>query len=442
VSSYENAERPVWVDHEQTPPQGQWRLSSLLGWTRGAVAQSLAQFRANWLRTLLTLLGIVFGVGSVIAMGSIGEGAQREILATIDAMGADVAQIQSAEIEESKIGDIVNDSVGLHRSDAVALRNALPMADALAYRKSYEVRVTDLKVPRHEIKLFAISRGFARVQRLSLAQGRDLVGADHDERRRVALLGAGLARRAFGSARAALGRRIRLDYAYFEVVGVLGARGEVSAENLPVDPNLHDQAILVPFATATEELSPPKAYGEIDLISLKVRSTRETLVAKQIIEPTLRALHGGINDFTVVAPEEILQQRQKAQAVLNIVLVCIAAISLIVGGIGVMNIMLANIMERIGEIGLRRAVGARKRDIRNQFLLEAVLICILGGAIGVVVGLTISYVVAWAVDLPIAFDWTSVTLAFFISLAVGVVFGLMPALRAANINPIEALQNG
>ncbi len=423
------------------------RPPSLTAWVdglRAAVTQCLSQFRSNWLRTLLTLLGIVFGVGSVIAMGSIGEGAQREILAAIEDMGANATHVKAMAVEEAKIGDVINDSVGLHRTDVAALRRVLPMASAVAYRAGHEVRVTDLRVQRHELKVFGISRGFLGLHRLETAAGRGLLGVDHGQYRRVAVIGAELARRAFGGPRRAVGKRMRLDYAHFEIVGVLEARGAAAGDPdaaLPIDPEQYDMAALVPIETAHEELSPPKTYNELDMISFRVGSTEQTLAAKRVIEPTLRALHGGVVDFEVIAPEEILQQRKKAQALLNIVLVSIAAISLIVGGIGVMNIMLANIMERVSEIGLRRAVGARRRDIRNQFLLEAVMICFIGGAIGVVFGLAISYGVAAVVGLPVAFAWTSVVLAFGISVAVGIIFGLMPALRAANINPIEALQH-
>jgi putative ABC transport system permease protein len=173
-----------------------------------------------------------------------------------------------------------------------------------------------------------------------------------------------------------------------------------------------------------------------------VRDTAATLATKRLVEPLLRQLHGGLDDVQVVAPEELLRQREAAQTVLNIVLLSIAAISLLVGGIGVMNIMLANIMERIPEIGLRRAVGARRADVRNQFLLEAVLICGFGGLLGVALGFGISFGVAFFSGMPVAFPWYAALLSLGISALVGVTFGSMPALRAANINPIEALQHG
>jgi putative ABC transport system permease protein len=230
-----------------------------------------------------------------------------------------------------------------------------------------------------------------------------------------------------------------LEYAYFEVVGILKSIRS-GGGNLPIDFSLYNDAILLPFCTALEELHPAKGYAELDQVSLRVPKISDTLNTKKILGPTIKALHGGVDDFEIVAPEEILEKRQAAQSIMNVVLTAIAAISLIVGGIGVMNIMLANIMERIAEIGLRRAIGARKKDIRNQFLLESVIICFIGGCIGIVLGLLISFVVAHLASFPIAFAWESMALAFVISVGVGLIFGMVPAMRAAQVNPIEALQ--
>lgn len=402
-----------------------------------SIRRSLGQFRTHPLRTFLTLLGMVFGVGSLVAMVSIGEGAQQEIISSIEAMGADLAHIKAKPVKEEEVGDIINDSLGLNRNDVPAIRAVLPGIRSIAYRARIDLGITDLKVSRHSIDVLAVSEDIFTVHKLNVAEGRKLLRIDHLNRHRVAVLGAELARRAFPDG--ALGEIFHLEYAYFTVVGVLQAR--TATENLPVDPEIYNNAVLIPFETAAEELRPPKTYGEIDLISLRVDSTSLTLAAKQALIPILKSLHGGVTDFEVVAPEEILRQKKAAQSVLNIVLISIAAISLLVGGIGVMNIMLANIMERVTEIGLRRALGATKKEIRNQFLTEAVLICFVGGLIGIVLGFAISFTVAWAVDLPIAFAWESMLVSFVVSAIVGVTFGIVPAMQAANTNPIEALQN-
>ncbi len=406
-----------------------------------ALRRSFAQLRTHPLRTLLTLLGMVFGVGSVVAMVSIGEGAQQEILRTIEAMGAATVHVKPKPVPDGELSDTVNDSAGLSRADAMAIGRTLPDArgcglGCVGWRTRVEIGVSNLEVPLRSIRVMGVSTALPALHGLEIGSGRPLLPVDHARRQRVAVLGARLARRAFPAG--AIGRRFRLDYAWFEVVGVLAERAVVKGD-LPVDPQAYADAVLVPFDTAVAELQPPPAYGALDLITVGVASTARTLPAKHALLPMLRGLHGGVEDFEVFAPEEVLRQRKAAQSVLNAVLVSIAAISLLVGGIGVMNIMLANIMERIGEIGLRRALGARRRDIRNQFLLEAVVICFVGGLIGVVLGNVISFVVAWAVELPIAFAWESMVVSFVISAVVGVIFGLVPAIRAANVNPIEAL---
>jgi putative ABC transport system permease protein len=209
--------------------------------------------------------------------------------------------------------------------------------------------------------------------------------------------------------------------------------------DLPLDPGIYNTAVVVPFDTALEEISPADAYKEIDVLSVEVASLEHTLAAKRAVGPVIRALHKGVEDFEVVAPEEILQQKQATQAILNIVLISIAAISLLVGGIGVMNIMLANIMERIAEIGLRRAIGASRADIRDQFLVESVIICFAGGLFGVVLGFAISFAVGLVFDLQAAFAWEATLIAFALSVVVGLAFGLWPALRASAVNPVEAL---
>ena len=402
-----------------------------------SIRRSMSQFRTNPMRTMLTLLGIVFGVGSVVAMVSVGEGAQREILRTIEAMGATTTHIKAKPVESANLAEVVGDSSGLSRVDVSAIQMALPGIEAAAWRARHPLKVTDLPVPPHEVHVLAISPRLFEVHNLKVAIGRPLVASDHHQVMRTAVMGAELAREVFPQG--AIGQRVRLDYAFFEIVGVLSDQSELGDE-LPFDPQVYDRALLIPYGTSLQELMPAKAYGELDLVSLKVETTAQTLVLKRALGPVLTHLHGGVADFEIVAPEEILQQRKAAQSVLNLVLISIAAISLIVGGIGIMNIMLANIMERIGEIGLRRAIGARKRDIRNQFLLEAVLICVVGGLLGLLMGLLVGFGVSVVVDIPFAFAWESMVLSFVISLLTGAVFGLVPAMRAADVDPIEALR--
>ncbi|MEM1350497.1 MAG: ABC transporter permease [Myxococcota bacterium] len=434
--------------------------------------RSMVQVRTNPLRTMLTLLGIVFGVGAVVAMMSIGEGAQREILTRIEAMGATSVHVNKKSVPSTELSSLINDSLGLSREDVAAIEAVLPQAQGVAYRARHDLGVTDLSLPVHELEVMGVNPEIFRVHNLELLEGRALHTMDHEYSSRVAVLAQDVARRAFPDG--ALGRMIRLDYTYFEVVGVLkspgasaggeastswarghgegeedtedeGARGllGMGGGGEPVqgiDAEAYERAVLVPFTTMVAELAPAREYNELDMISVKVETTAQTLPTKSALERLLTELHGRQKDFEIVAPEEILRQRQSAQAIFNAVLISIAAISLLVGGIGVMNIMLANIMERIAEIGLRRAIGAKRRDIRDQFLLESVLLCCVGGVLGILLGLGLSWAVGQVVGLPVAVSWVSMVLSFGISLFVGVTFGLVPAIRAANVDPIDALR--
>ena len=399
--------------------------------------RSLGQFRTNPLRTILTLLGVVFGVGSVVAMMSIGEGAQQEILAQIEAMGATSVHIQAKEAAKGEVSRLVKRSSGLAREDVAHIRQVVPGVQRVSYRRGHTLSVTDLELAPSSIDVWGVNAQLFDVHSLKVSQGRALHPLDARDYRRVVVVGPDIAQAMSGPP---LGQFIRLDYIYVRVVGVLGRAQAAGEEGQVSSP--YDRAVLLPYSTLTQELAPEPAYHALDDVSVQVGSTGETLQTKRLLSRLLRQLHGDVEDVEIVAPEEVLRQKQATQAIFNAVLLAIAAISLVVGGIGVMNIMLANIMERIGEIGLRRAIGARKRDIRNQFLLESMIICTVGGVIGVVFGLGASAVVGQVAGLSVGFAWESVVLSFGISLVVGMVFGIVPAVRAANVNPIDALRDG
>lgn len=406
---------------------------------RAHLRRSLAQFRSNPLRTALALLGMVLGVGSVVGMVSIGEGAQAEILASLESLGGDVIHLRSKDIADSELARVVNESAGLSRSDLAPLREVLPTLENSAWVKWSPIGVNDLPAATFDVEVAAASPSVFAVHRLKVAQGRELFTVDDQFARRVAVLGADLAQGSFGSAEQAVGRRVRVGYAYFDVVGVLSPLK--SGGDAPVDPARYNRAVIIPFNTAAEELTPASAYAELDVLSLEVGSLEVTGQAKRLVTPVVRSLHGGLEDVDIVAPEEILASRQATQAILNAVLISIAAISLLVGGIGVMNIMLANIMERISEIGLRRAIGASQRDIRDQFLVESIIVCLIGGGMGLVLGLVTSFGVGSAFGLRAALAWEAMLAAVLLSMGVGLLFGLWPAVRASRISPVEALQH-
>ncbi len=402
----------------------------------GALSESFVQLRSSPLRTMLTLLGVVFGVGSVVAMVSIGEGAQRKILASIEAMGATTLHVRASVAKDQSLSDLVNVSVGLAESDARALAKSLGASGAVAWRAAYAPKVTTLTDPPSELKVVGVTASLFDAARLTLAEGRRFGPWDEKEASAHAIVGDELARASFPEG--ALGRWVRIDYAWFRIVGVLAPRGTAGAEG-DGETNL-DRSILVPFASLRELLEPPRAYGDLDGISVELATIEDTRGGKIIADRLLASLHGGATDFAIVSPDEILRQRRETQSVMTAVLTAIAAISLLVGGIGVMNIMLANVSERVVEIGLRRAIGATQKDVLLQFLLEATVICVVGGALGAVLGVLAALGASWVMELPIVLSWQALVLALAISVLVGVVSGFIPARRAAGLDPIAALR--
>jgi putative ABC transport system permease protein len=402
-----------------------------------ALSEGLVQLRSSPLRTLLTLLGVVFGVGSVVSMVSIGEGAQRQILASIEAMGATSLHIRSAPAKDQSLSDLVNVSVGLSRADARALSQALGAERAVATRSIYAPKVSNLPVPATELKVLGVTARVFETSKLQVAKGRRLSLFDEEQASAYAVLGSALAERVFHGD--ALGKWIRLDYAWFQVVGVLAPRAE-GAEGEGGGEVNYDKSIVVTYPALRELLEPPRTYGDLDLVSVRMDTIEQTLPAKHVAERLLGNLHGGAKDFEVISPEELLERRKETQNIMTAVLTAIAAISLLVGGIGVMNIMLANVSERVAEIGVRRAIGATRRDVLVQFLLESTMICVLGGAIGAALGLGAAFIVAWVMGMPAVFAWQALGIAVLISVVVGVTSGFIPAKRAADLNPIEALR--
>ncbi|MBF0502070.1 MAG: ABC transporter permease [Candidatus Riflebacteria bacterium] len=414
------------------------KISSLI---RG----SLTQFRGNLVRTLLTLLGIVFGVASVIAMITVGEGAQQQILENIRALGADLVQIQSVQMDDAQISRVINDSQGLSERDVRAISRVLPMEGRdLAWMGRVPVKVSSLPIQSCDLQVFAVSPLFLQVHKLKLLSGRSFQSDDFREERSVILVSQEYSRRFFGESPKLDSIFVRLNQQWFRVIGIFGKDAKIDEKmrkSVPIDPGRFSQAIIMPFPTAGGKLFPPKIYGELEHIAIKCRSLQETTQVKAIADRVLGASHHGIADFRIVAPQELLEQQRATQRIFNIVLLCIASISLLVGGIGIMNIMLANVLERRSEIGIRRALGAKKRHIIAQFLLESVLVCLIGGVIGVATGVGIGLGIRRFTEIPITFTLRPILVSFGISFLIGVIFGIMPARKAANLNPIEALHN-
>jgi len=409
----------------------------------------VTQFRVNLVRTMLTLLGVVFGVASVIAMLTIGEGAQRQIMANIEAMGATLVHVVPAEVDPARVARLVEASRGLSQQDVRTLMGTLPPAEAsVACCARVNLRVTDLPVQATEFDVWAVNEVFRAALGLDVVKGRDFGANDFATAAPVALVSRTYAERFFGSPAAAVGRFVRLDYRWFRVVGVVAmpaaaqsAAGEDDGGALPVKIREFGDALFVTLAAAHERLRPAPVYGSLDRIIVCCKSLYTTSVVKDVVERVLAVTHGDARDYVVVSPQELMEQQRAAQSIFNVVLLSIAAISLLVGGIGIMNVMLSNVLERRKEIGIRRALGAKRRHIVLQFLFEAVVVCLVGGLLGVGLGVGLSMAILHYTKIPIAFSATPIVASFLIALAVGLMFGIVPARRAAGLDPITALHH-
>jgi len=299
----------------------------------------------------------------------------------------------------------------------------------------YKILAAGAKV---EAKVYGVSRDQLQLAHLKLSAGRFIDGLDERRHGQVAVIGPAVARELFGFD-SPLGQDLKINDVWFEVIGVLEqSGGGQSFEGVTVGSTSRE--IYVPFTTAIRKFDRDPFDAPLDEIVLRIEEGASPQDAGRVVRALLDRLHGGVRDFEMVVPEALLEQRRRTQRLFNIVMGCIAGISLLVGGIGIMNIMLATVLERTREIGIRRAVGARRRDIRNQFIIESFSISLVGGLAGVVMGILIARIVAAWADWPTVVTTASIALSTGVSVSVGLASGIYPALRAAELDPIDALR--
>ena len=400
------------------------------------------------LRSALTGLGIVFGVAAVIAMLSIGEGAQREAQAMISLLGLHqvIVEARPIEGESEEAVEKRRASLGLRLQDGDALLALLPQLSAVGGRK--QLKVEDL-LPRPVdptlIAIEGVDSGYLDAAGLELVVGRRLLPADDADKAAVCVLGIGAARLLFGRSDV-VGEHVRADRVWLHVVGVVRqpTYGSRPVEGLELeDRNLR---VFLPLETALGRFEKDWRKGEpppteLDELILRVREGEDIKGVSAVAEAALRRLHHDVRDFRVVVPLALLEQSRQTQALFNLVMGLIAGISLLIGGIGIMNIMLAGVVERTREIGVRRALGARQRDIEMLFLIEATTISLLGGLVGIGLGLGAAGIIAQATGWTTAVSGGSLALSAGISALVGIVFGTWPAMRAARMDPVTALRH-
>jgi putative ABC transport system permease protein len=392
---------------------------------------ALQSIRANLFRAALTMLGIIIGVGAVITMLAAGAGAQKRIDDQIAALGANILTVNASQFFAGGISrdrqTLVVDDVDALVADTRYLDAVIPEAQGRGQLK-YDALNTNAR-------LIGTTAGYAEVFNYKLSHGRFFTPAEDELRSRVVVLGSDIPARLQTEAAALVGKSLALNGQPFEVIGILESVGGGFGNQSP------DFGALIPLRTAEQRVL---GREEIDNISVRVAADASMERAMVDIERVLRRQHklapGAANDFSIVDRREFLDTQQEAQQTFTMLLASIAGVSLIVGGIGIMNIMLVSVTERTREIGIRMALGATRFSIMLQFLVESVTLCFLGGALGILLGTvaarTLSRFAGWEVFV----SPESVGLAAAFSIGVGLFFGIMPARRAARLDPIEALR--
>jgi putative ABC transport system permease protein len=397
--------------------------------------------RDHKFRSFLTMLGIIFGTASVITMISIGEGAKKQAMAKYQDLGVSNIIIRDKDLTDADL-ELARTkfSQGLSLDDTRAIGEIVPgvkgvapqseaKLDAMYSDKSSKATVIGVIPEVTNILNYRIDKG-------------TFIDNDHYDRQlKVCVLGANIARELF-SYEDPLGKNIKLGDQWFEVAGVLQTKalftetvGELAARDLNND-------VYIPLSTFSKRI--PKVNplsSELKQATIKLASSERLIESADVIKSILKRRHFNNDDFSIVIPYELMEQEKRESRIYNLLLASIAAISLIVGGIGIMNIMLASVLERTQEIGIRRAVGGRRSDIMDQFVSEAMGISITGGLIGVFLGIVLSLGIGLLTEVKTNLTLYSIFIAFGFSVIVGITFGYLPAKRAADLKPIESIRH-
>ena len=437
---------------------------------------ALEAILANKVRSILTALGIIFGVSAVIAMLAIGNGARQEILDQIKLVGVNniiikpraeqkegeaegTSQNQNGAKEQKKF------SPGLNLKDVDALMKILPCVSKVCPEIIVETSFIKSGYSKTG-KLVGIGNDYFEISNFSISEGSNFNTNQARNGDQVCIIGAGIKAKFF-SRENPIGKFIKCGTLWLKVVGVMQERhiSQSSISNLGIrDYNMDIytplQTILIRFKNRSlitksmimksmnnqneeggnsEDAKEDNAH-QLDRLILQVKNSEDLMPASEVISRAFKRRHYDMVDYEITIPEMLLKQQQRTKDIFNIVLGAIAGISLLVGGIGIMNIMLASVLERIKEIGIRMSLGAKKKDIVEQFLFEAILISVVGGLIGIILGIVLTRVVAKVADISTIISWWSVGLSFGVSVLVGLVFGIAPARRAAEQDPITCLR--
>ncbi len=399
-----------------------------------AFIEALESLTSNKVRSGLTMLGIIIGVAAVIAMMSIGSGAQAAITDQISSIGTNLLYVKSGGDADYPQAITLEDAAAI--ADTANAPSVVQVAPVL--QGQVEAAVPGVQA---NTSLVGVTPEFFQVQSVDVSEGQMISQMHVDDYSAVVLLGSDVATTLFDKTTDLIGQKVRLNGQVFKVIGVLASKGGNGMGN-------SDDRVLVPLSTARLRLVQRDQSDEVDMLYVQASSAEATTSAKEEVSQILRARHRknlGTDDFDILSTQDLLDTMNQVTGILTAFLGGIAGISLLVGGIGIMNIMLVTVTERTREIGLRKAVGARKADIRFQFIVESAMLSLGGGVIGILMGWGISLLIgqiasSMGTSLTPVIKMSSVLMATLFSAGVGLFFGLYPANRAANLQPVEALR--
>jgi len=405
----------------------------------GNVSNAVRALRVNTLRSVLAVLGIVIGVAAVIAMVTVGAGAQERVAEQIRSLGSNLLVVVASTINLGGVRGGAGTRIALSDDDAFAMQRELPAVQAAAPSLARAMQVVRGNLNWNTL-ISGVTTEWFEVKDWRVLEGRPITWQDYHIAAKVAVIGQTAAYHLFGE-EDPIGQTIRIQRVPFVVVGILDRKGQNTAGQD------QDDVVMVPLSTARERLFGRIRVGRpgaVWAITVKVWETESLGVAASQIRELLRQRHRlqphDDDDFTIRDPLETVQAEQDSERVMAYLLTSIAAVSLLVGGIGILNVMLVSVTERTREIGLRMAVGAQRRDILVQFLMEGLALSVIGGTVGVGVGLGGSMAISYFADWRIRIALDAIALAFGFAAVVGIVFSLYPARRAARLDPIEALR--
>ena len=406
------------------------------------IQMGLTSLLVHKLRTMLTMLGMIFGVGSVVAMLAITEGAQKDIIASIDLLGVNNILIEAKEaVDRNELQARRQISPGLTFRDFRAIQENVPGIAALTPRKRFKPLKVLPKTANEPPVLIGVEPSYLEIQSLKVVEGRWFTEQENKDSAPVCVLGESAKLNLLGFD-PAVGKYVKINDSWLQVVGVLASQQSADTEVEGLEVINRNNLVISPLNTVMRRFEDNNSFlkDEIDGVYIKVNDGVDSVETAGVVSAILNATHKDAGDYTVVVPAGLLEQKRKTLGIFKIVMISIAGISLLVGGIGIMNIMLATVLERTREIGVRRAIGARQADIVRQFLTEAILISMLGGTMGVAFGLILSWVIGAAAGYPTVVTTVSIVVAFSVSVGIGLLFGIYPAMQAAKLDPIEAIR--